>query len=39
FSSLHNVSINKLPSKLGWFVVSKYESYMLSLDTGDKIKL
>ncbi|GKC30434.1 hypothetical protein Tco_1037728 [Tanacetum coccineum] len=37
--SLHNVSIDQLPSKLGWFVVSKFESYMLSLDTGDKIEL
>ncbi|GKD56422.1 hypothetical protein Tco_1289809 [Tanacetum coccineum] len=39
FSSLHNVSIDQLPSKLGWFVVSKFESYMLSLDTGDKIEV
>ncbi|GJZ14112.1 hypothetical protein Tco_0549342, partial [Tanacetum coccineum] len=39
FSSLHNVSIDQFPSKLGWFVVSKFESYMLSLDTGDKIKV
>ncbi|GJZ45970.1 hypothetical protein Tco_0593566, partial [Tanacetum coccineum] len=39
FSSLHNVSIDQLPSKLGWFVVSKFENYMLSLDTGDKIEV
>ncbi|GKE56753.1 hypothetical protein Tco_1495938 [Tanacetum coccineum] len=30
---------DQLPSKLGWFVVSKFESYMLSLDTGDKIEV
>nr|GEZ25690.1 ELM2 domain-containing protein [Tanacetum cinerariifolium] len=39
FSSLHDVSIDQLLSKLGWFVVSKFKSYMLSLDTGDKIEL
>ncbi|GJU24406.1 vacuolar-sorting receptor 1-like protein [Tanacetum coccineum] len=39
FSSLHNVSIDQLPSKLGWFVVSKFKNYMLSLDTGDKIEV
>ncbi|GJS40898.1 vacuolar-sorting receptor 1-like protein [Tanacetum coccineum] len=39
FSSLHNVSIDQLPSKLGWFVVSMFESYMLSLDSGDKIEV
>nr|GFC67350.1 hypothetical protein [Tanacetum cinerariifolium] len=38
FSSLHNVSIDNLPSKLGWFDVSKFKSYMLSFDSGDKIK-
>nr|GFB88576.1 ELM2 domain-containing protein [Tanacetum cinerariifolium] len=30
---------DQLLSKLGWFVVSKFKSYMLSLDTGDKIEL
>ncbi|GJU89707.1 hypothetical protein Tco_1302130 [Tanacetum coccineum] len=30
---------DQLPSKLGWFVMSKFESYMLSLDTGDKIEV
>ncbi|GKB45616.1 hypothetical protein Tco_0896369 [Tanacetum coccineum] len=39
FSSLHNVSIDQLPSKLGWFVVFKFENYMLSLDIGDKIEV
>ncbi|GKF79867.1 hypothetical protein Tco_0235435 [Tanacetum coccineum] len=38
FSSLHNVSIDHLPSKLGWFVVSKFKSYMLSFDSGNKIE-
>nr|GEW01964.1 hypothetical protein [Tanacetum cinerariifolium] len=38
FSSLHNVSIYHLPSMLGWFVVPKFESYMLIFDSGDKIK-
>nr|GEZ47782.1 hypothetical protein [Tanacetum cinerariifolium] len=28
FSSLHNVSIDHLLSKLGWFVVSKFKSYI-----------
>nr|GEU38292.1 hypothetical protein [Tanacetum cinerariifolium] len=36
FSFLHNVSIDHLPSKLGWFVVSKFKSHMLSFDSGDK---
>nr|GEU84543.1 ribonuclease H-like domain-containing protein [Tanacetum cinerariifolium] len=39
FSSLHNVSIDHLPSKLGWFVVSKFKSYMLIFDSGDKIEV
>ncbi|GJT56812.1 hypothetical protein Tco_0991866 [Tanacetum coccineum] len=39
FSSLHNVSIDQLLSKFGWFVVSKFKNYMLSLDTGDKIEV
>ncbi|GJY72466.1 hypothetical protein Tco_0476169 [Tanacetum coccineum] len=39
FSSLHNVSIDHLPSKLGWFAVSKFKSYMLSFDSGDKIEV
>nr|GEW99307.1 hypothetical protein [Tanacetum cinerariifolium]GEX01541.1 hypothetical protein [Tanacetum cinerariifolium] len=41
FSSLHNVSIDQLPSKLGWFVVSMLstQSYMLSFDTGDKFEV
>ncbi|GJR74562.1 hypothetical protein Tco_0086927 [Tanacetum coccineum] len=41
FSSLHNVSIDQLPSKLGRFVVSNFktETYMLSLDSGDKIEV
>nr|GEZ18435.1 peptidase C48, SUMO/sentrin/Ubl1 [Tanacetum cinerariifolium] len=39
FSSLHKVSIDHLPSKLGWFAVSKFKSYMLSLDSGDKIRV
>nr|GEW75973.1 ulp1 protease family, C-terminal catalytic domain-containing protein [Tanacetum cinerariifolium] len=40
FSSMYNVSIDQLLSKLGWFVVSMFstQSYMLSFDTGDKIE-
>nr|GEV34924.1 hypothetical protein [Tanacetum cinerariifolium] len=40
FSSLHNVTIDKIPSKLGRFVVANFDeqTYMLSLDSGDKIK-
>nr|GFD06846.1 hypothetical protein [Tanacetum cinerariifolium] len=33
FSSLHNISINHLPSKLGWFAVSKFKSYTLIFDS------
>nr|GEZ22053.1 hypothetical protein [Tanacetum cinerariifolium] len=38
FSSLHNVTIDKIPSKLGRFVVENFneETYMLSLDSGDR---
>nr|GEY96081.1 peptidase C48, SUMO/sentrin/Ubl1 [Tanacetum cinerariifolium] len=39
FSSLHNVSIDHLPSKLGWFAVSKFKSYVLIFDSGDKIEV
>nr|GEY14417.1 hypothetical protein [Tanacetum cinerariifolium] len=39
FSSLHNISIDHLPSKLGWFDVSKLKSYMLIFDLGDKIEV
>nr|GEY82358.1 peptidase C48, SUMO/sentrin/Ubl1 [Tanacetum cinerariifolium] len=39
FSSLHNVFIDHLSSKLGWFVVSKFKSYMLIFDSGDKIEV
>nr|GFB68050.1 hypothetical protein [Tanacetum cinerariifolium] len=41
FSSLHNVSIDQPPSKLGRFVVSNFKpkTYMLSLDSGDKIEV
>nr|GEV74849.1 hypothetical protein [Tanacetum cinerariifolium] len=39
FSSLHNVSIDHLPSKLGWFAVSNFKSYMLSFDSGDKFEV
>ncbi|GJZ51173.1 hypothetical protein Tco_0605688 [Tanacetum coccineum] len=41
FSSLHNVSIDQLPSKLGRFVVSNFkpETYILSLDSGAKIEV
>ncbi|GJZ86280.1 hypothetical protein Tco_0657890, partial [Tanacetum coccineum] len=41
FSSLHNVYIYQLPSKLGRFIVSNFnpETYMLSLDSGDKIEV
>nr|GFA18997.1 peptidase C48, SUMO/sentrin/Ubl1 [Tanacetum cinerariifolium]GFA33850.1 peptidase C48, SUMO/sentrin/Ubl1 [Tanacetum cinerariifolium] len=39
FSSLHNVSIDHLPSKLGWLAVSKFKSYMLIFDSGDKIEV
>nr|GEV34568.1 hypothetical protein [Tanacetum cinerariifolium] len=38
FSSLHNISIDHLPSKLGRFTVSKFKSYMLIFDLGEKIK-
>ncbi|GJZ96697.1 hypothetical protein Tco_0669031 [Tanacetum coccineum] len=38
FSLLHNVSIDHLPSKLGWFAVSKFKYYMLSFDSGNKIE-
>nr|GEW98959.1 monothiol glutaredoxin-S4-like [Tanacetum cinerariifolium] len=38
FSSLHNISIDHLPSKLGWFAMSKFKSYMLIFDSGDKIE-
>nr|GEU89068.1 hypothetical protein [Tanacetum cinerariifolium] len=40
-SSLHNVSIDQLPSNLGRFVVSNFNSstYMLSLDSGHKNKV
>ncbi|GJX23150.1 hypothetical protein Tco_0227595 [Tanacetum coccineum] len=39
FSSLHNVSIDHLPLKLGWFAVSNFKNYMLSFDSGDKIEV
>nr|GEY58437.1 hypothetical protein [Tanacetum cinerariifolium] len=41
FSSLHNVSIDKIPSKLGRFVMANFneETYMLNSDSGDKIKV
>ncbi|GKC43141.1 hypothetical protein Tco_1060863 [Tanacetum coccineum] len=41
FSSLHNVTIDKIPSKLGRFVVANFneQTYMLSLDSGDKIEV
>nr|GEV80163.1 hypothetical protein [Tanacetum cinerariifolium] len=39
FSSLHNVSIDHLTSNLGWFVVFKFKSYMLSFDSYDKIEV
>nr|GEU52148.1 hypothetical protein [Tanacetum cinerariifolium] len=39
FSSLHNITIDHLPSKLGWFAVSKFKSYMLIFDSGDKIEV
>ncbi|GJZ11370.1 hypothetical protein Tco_0546129, partial [Tanacetum coccineum] len=39
FSSLNNASIDKLPMKLGWFVVSRFKNYKLSLDTGDQIEV
>nr|GEY08832.1 hypothetical protein [Tanacetum cinerariifolium] len=39
FSSLHNVSIDHLPSKLGWFSMSKFKSYVLIFDSGDKIEV
>nr|GEW02747.1 hypothetical protein [Tanacetum cinerariifolium] len=39
FSSLHNVSIDHLPLKLGWFAVSKFKSYILIFDSSDKIKV
>ncbi|GJV53279.1 hypothetical protein Tco_1449020 [Tanacetum coccineum] len=39
FSSLNNVSIDKLPMKLGWFVVSRFKNYKLSFDTGDQIEV
>nr|GEX94338.1 hypothetical protein [Tanacetum cinerariifolium] len=39
FSSLHNVFVDRLSSKLGWFAVFKFISYMLSFDSGDKIEV
>ncbi|GJT65959.1 hypothetical protein Tco_1017439 [Tanacetum coccineum] len=41
FSSLHNVTIDKIPSKLGRFVVANFneKTYKLSSDSGDKIEL
>ncbi|GKD10194.1 hypothetical protein Tco_1189879, partial [Tanacetum coccineum] len=41
FSSLHNVTIDKMPSRLGRFVVANFneKTYSLSLDTGNKIKV
>nr|GEW66545.1 hypothetical protein [Tanacetum cinerariifolium] len=39
FSSLHNVFIDHLSSKLGWFAVSKFKSYMLIFVLGDKIEV
>ncbi|GKB06595.1 hypothetical protein Tco_0834828 [Tanacetum coccineum] len=39
FSSLNNVSIDKLPMKLGWFVVSRFKNYKLSFNTGDQIEV
>nr|GFC87406.1 peptidase C48, SUMO/sentrin/Ubl1 [Tanacetum cinerariifolium] len=39
FSSLHNISIDHLLSKLGWFAMSKFKSYMLIFDSGDKIEV
>ncbi|GJW10300.1 hypothetical protein Tco_1576127 [Tanacetum coccineum] len=39
FSSLNNVSIDKLPMKLGWFVVSRFKIYKLSFNTGDQIEV
>ncbi|GJY89737.1 hypothetical protein Tco_0504933, partial [Tanacetum coccineum] len=40
FSSLQNVTIDKIPSKLGRFVVANFneQTYILSLDSGDKIE-
>ncbi|GJU32911.1 hypothetical protein Tco_1176500, partial [Tanacetum coccineum] len=39
FSSLNNVAIDKLPMKLGRFVVSRFKNYKLSFDTGDQIEV
>ncbi|GJS36735.1 hypothetical protein Tco_0535117 [Tanacetum coccineum] len=41
FSSLQNVTIDKIPSKLGRFVVANFneQTYILSLDSGDKIEV
>ncbi|GJR15986.1 peptidase C48, SUMO/sentrin/Ubl1 [Tanacetum coccineum] len=39
FSSLNNVAIDKLPMKLGRFVVSMFKNYKLSFDTGDQIEV
>ncbi|GJT64306.1 hypothetical protein Tco_1015786 [Tanacetum coccineum] len=39
FSSLNNVTIDKLPMKLGWFVVSRFKKYKLSFDTSDQIEV
>ncbi|GJU06502.1 hypothetical protein Tco_1122932, partial [Tanacetum coccineum] len=39
FSSLNNVVIDKLPMKLGLFVVSRFKNYKLSFDTGDQIEV
>ncbi|GJR65433.1 hypothetical protein Tco_0011498 [Tanacetum coccineum] len=39
FSSLNNVAIDKLPTKLGPFVVSRFKNYKLSFDTGDQIEM
>ncbi|GJZ77032.1 hypothetical protein Tco_0641704 [Tanacetum coccineum] len=41
FSSLHNVTIDKIPSTVGRFVVANFneQTYFLSLDSGDKIEV
>ncbi|GKD17421.1 hypothetical protein Tco_1206579 [Tanacetum coccineum] len=36
---IKNVSIDKLPMKLGWFVMSRFKNYKLSFDTGDQIEV
>nr|GEV71489.1 hypothetical protein [Tanacetum cinerariifolium]GEV84200.1 hypothetical protein [Tanacetum cinerariifolium] len=40
FSSLHNVTIDNIPSKLGRFIVANFneQTYILSMDSGDKIE-